>query len=37
MVAEAALRRGETVVTSNRRDLELLVDAAGRRLSLIDV
>lgn len=36
-VVEAALRRRETVVTSNRGDLELLADAVGRRLSVIDI
>ena len=36
-VVETALRRGDAVVTSNRADLALLAEAAGRRLAIIDV
>ena len=36
-VAEAALRRGSAVVTSDRADIELLAGAARRRLAVIDV
>jgi hypothetical protein len=36
-VVEGALRRGDAVVTSNRTDLAVLAQAAGRRLAIIDV
>lgn len=36
-VVRGALARGEVVVTSDRADLLLLADAAGRRLPVIDV
>ena len=36
-VAEAALRRGGAVVTSDRSDIELLASAARRRIQVIDI
>jgi hypothetical protein len=36
-VVESAMRRGHTVVTSNRRHLLALAGAAKKRLSLIDL
>ena len=36
-VVEGALRRHETVVTSDRSDLERLADGVGRRLAVIDI
>jgi predicted nucleic acid-binding protein len=36
-VAEAALRRGGAVVTSDRSDIERLAAAARRRLAVIDI
>jgi hypothetical protein len=36
-VVESALRRGDPVVTSDRKHLEQLAQAAGRKLSIIDI
>jgi hypothetical protein len=36
-VVEGALRRGDPVVTSDRKHLEQLAQAAGRKLSIIDI
>lgn len=36
IVVEGALRRHESVVSSDRGDLQRLADAAGRRLDVID-
>jgi hypothetical protein len=36
-VVEGALRRGDVVVTSNRKHLAALASAAQRRLSILDV
>ncbi|MBM3271394.1 MAG: twitching motility protein PilT [Candidatus Sericytochromatia bacterium] len=37
VVVTGALHRGDAVVTSDRRDLERLSDALGKRLAIIDV
>lgn len=36
-VVEGALRRGDAVVTADRRDVAAVADGAGRRLAIIDV
>ena len=36
-VVEGAIRRRDSVVTSDRADLEILAAAVGRRLAVIDV
>lgn len=37
IVVESAIRRHAAIVTSDRRDIELLADAARRKLQVIDV
>jgi predicted nucleic acid-binding protein len=36
-VVAGALRRGDAVVTSDRRDIETLANAVGRRIGVISV
>lgn len=36
-VAEGALRRNDTVITSNRTHIERVADAAGGRLNILDI
>jgi predicted nucleic acid-binding protein len=36
-VAEGALRRGNTVVTANRRHIEQAASGVGRRLAILDI